>query len=182
MTIAISVIGKDRPGIIAALAGTLYRSGGNLEDASMTILEGEFAMIFLADVKSKTGHQRLIRELRRMEAALKLVISIREIKHRLVRGEKHRRGTTPWVISVLGKDRAGIVYSVSKTIADEELNITDLNSKIIGSGQKATYALILEVDIPSKKGLVEHLRRKFEGLEQRLKVKIRLNPLDPVKF
>lgn len=182
MTIAISVVGKDRPGIIAALAGALYRSGGNLEDASMTILEGEFAMIFLADVKSGSNYQKLVRELRKMETALKLIISIREIKHRLVRGEKHQRGTTPWVISVLGRDRAGIVYSVSKAIADEGLNITDLNSKIIGSGEKTTYALILEVDVPSKRGLLERLRRTFEGLERRLKVKIKLIPLDPVRF
>jgi len=182
MTIAITVVGKDRPGIIAALSGALYKAGGNLEDASMTILEGQFAMIFLAAVKNPSAHRALIRNLQKLEKDRGLIISIRQIKHRLVRGEKHLRGTMPWVISVLGKDRAGIVYHVSKTVADQDLNITDLNSKIIGSGDKTTYALILEVDIPRGERLLANLKRKFKALERKLKVTIKLNPLDAVHF
>ena len=41
----LTVIGKDRPGIVANVTEILFEYGCNLEDASMTILEGEFAMI-----------------------------------------------------------------------------------------------------------------------------------------
>ncbi|MBI4358960.1 MAG: amino acid-binding protein, partial [Candidatus Omnitrophica bacterium] len=63
MIAVITVIGKDRPGIISALTETLYRTGGNLEDASMTILEGEFAMIFLAALRNKASLVELSRKL-----------------------------------------------------------------------------------------------------------------------
>ena len=43
----LTVIGKDRPGIIAKVTDVLYRTGCNLEDISMTVLEQEFAMMVI---------------------------------------------------------------------------------------------------------------------------------------
>ena len=167
MIIAITVTGKDRPGIISALTAALYDVGGNLEDASMTILEGEFAMIFLAELRNKIAYAKFRERLGKLERSLNLVISVKEVKHRLVRGEKHEQGTEPWVVSVLGKDRAGIVYFVSKVLADHGLNITDLNSKILGRGRKSVYTLILEVDVPKRKKVINQLRKKFRPLEKK---------------
>jgi glycine cleavage system transcriptional repressor len=177
MNLAITVIGKDRSGIIAALSGAVFKAGGNLEDASMTVLEGEFAMILLASVKTHSALVRLKRILGPIERTYRLSISIKEIKRSLVRGEKHRRGTNPWVVSVLGKDRAGIVFQVSNAIASQQLNITDLNSKIMGKGSKASYVLVIEVDIPQKEALVQSLRKKFKAIEKKLRVRISFNPL-----
>ena len=42
-----SAIGKDRPGIVADLAELIFEHGCNLEDSSMTILGGEFAVLLL---------------------------------------------------------------------------------------------------------------------------------------
>jgi glycine cleavage system transcriptional repressor len=42
--IAVTLIGSDRPGIIAAVAAALADVGGNIEDSSMRILRGRFAM------------------------------------------------------------------------------------------------------------------------------------------
>ena len=182
MIVAITVTGKDRPGIIAGITGALYRSGGNLEDDSMTILEGEFAMIFLAALKSQSALQKLTKQLGLLERQLNLRTSIKEIKRRLVRGEKHEPNTDPWIVSVLGKDRAGIVYHVSKFASDHGLNITDLNSKIIGTSGKTAYALILEIDVPKKSVVVEKLKRGFQALAKKLSVTINLNPVDSEQF
>ena len=179
MILVVTVTGKDRPGIIAALTGALYGAGGNLEDASMTILEGEFAMIFLAALKSRLSQNKFSRVLNELEAKSGLTISIKEIKRRLVRGERHKRGTAAWTISVLGKDRAGIVYAISKLLADLKLNITDLNSKIIGTGKKTSYALALEVDIP---GPPTRLKTQLAKLQKKLGVRISINSLDSVRF
>lgn len=178
----ITVTGKDRPGIISSLTEILYRSGGNLEDASMTILEGEFAMIFLAELKSQSAYQKFYEGLQRLAKKMGLMIQTKEIKRQLNRGEKHRLGTVPWVISVLGKDRAGIVFRVSRLLADHGLNITDLNSKIMGRGKQTTYALVLEVDIPRQPDLISQLKRKFQVIEKTLGLKISFNPIEPSQF
>ena len=72
MIIAITITGKDRPGIIAALTAAVFKVGGNLEDASMTILEGEFAMIVLVELKAVTAIQKLKTKFADLERRLNL--------------------------------------------------------------------------------------------------------------
>jgi glycine cleavage system transcriptional repressor len=48
--VVISAVGKDRPGIVAGVSKVLFEAGCNLEDSSMTILEGEFAMILVVSL------------------------------------------------------------------------------------------------------------------------------------
>jgi len=178
MNVSITATGKDRPGIIAALSGALLEAKGNVEDASMTILEGEFAMIFLAQLKTETAFTALEKNLKATAKKYGLWIDVKKVSRRLVRGEKHKQGTDPWVVSALGKDRAGIVHHICLALSQLKLNITDLNSKIMGKGTKTAYALILEVDVPKKPKLVTALRRKLEALEKKLRISITVKPLD----
>ena len=46
-SLAITVVGHDRPGIIAQAAEALSQCGMNLEDSSMTLLRGHFAMTLI---------------------------------------------------------------------------------------------------------------------------------------
>ena len=46
-SLAITVVGHDRPGIIARTAEVLSAYGMNLEDSSMTLLRGHFAMTLI---------------------------------------------------------------------------------------------------------------------------------------
>jgi glycine cleavage system transcriptional repressor len=180
MILAISVTGQDRSGIIASITEAIFRAGGNLEDISMTILEGEFSMILLVKPGAKAALKKIKQHLEIVEKKFHLSISIKEIARELKRGEKHEKGTTPYMISVFGKDRAGIVYSVSKLLAEMRVNITDLNSKITGFGKKAVYALILEADV--KKSLVWKLKKRLSKLRAKLKVEIAVNPIEPAQF
>ena len=49
MKVVITVIGKDRTGIIARVSGLLYDTNVNILDISQTILGDLFAMIMLVD-------------------------------------------------------------------------------------------------------------------------------------
>ena len=46
---AITVLGHDRPGIIAEATGRLAGLGLNLEDSTMTLLRGHFAMMLVCE-------------------------------------------------------------------------------------------------------------------------------------
>ena len=50
-TAVISVIGKDRVGIIAGVATLLSQNDINIKDISQTILDGIFTMIMMVDLK-----------------------------------------------------------------------------------------------------------------------------------
>ncbi|HOF63752.1 MAG TPA: ACT domain-containing protein, partial [Dermatophilaceae bacterium] len=53
--LAVTVIGDDRPGIIAELTHALAEVGGNLEDSTMTLLRGHFAMVVLVRTAASQG-------------------------------------------------------------------------------------------------------------------------------
>src|SRR5438128_8719920 len=56
---ALSAIGHDRPGIVADLAELIYECDCNLEDSSMTILGGEFAVLLSLSVPAAVTEGRL---------------------------------------------------------------------------------------------------------------------------
>ena len=44
---SLSAVGVDRPGIVAAVSGVLADHGCNLEDSTMSILQGQFAILLV---------------------------------------------------------------------------------------------------------------------------------------
>ena len=46
----LSVLGKDRKGIVATIATTLYEAGANIDDISQTILDDLFSMTMMVSV------------------------------------------------------------------------------------------------------------------------------------
>lgn len=60
MKAVVSVIGKDRTGIIAAIAAALAEMNVNIEDISQTIMHENFVMIMLVNTdKTKVGFDEL---------------------------------------------------------------------------------------------------------------------------
>lgn len=52
MKAVITVVGKDRKGIIAMVSAVLAEAGANIDDISQTIMQGMFTMVMLVDVES----------------------------------------------------------------------------------------------------------------------------------
>lgn len=50
MRAIVTVIGKDKSGIIAKVAGLLADNNVNIEDISQTIVQGNFTMLMLCDL------------------------------------------------------------------------------------------------------------------------------------
>lgn len=135
-----AAVGKDRPGIVAGVTEVLYRLGCNLADCSMSLLGGHFAMILLVEAPSEVTGGGLESALQEPIRQLGLVTTVREISH----AEAHRP-SRPYVVSLYGADRPGIVYRISRALADRGVNITDLASHVVGAN---VYSMVLDVDLP----------------------------------
>ena len=53
MKAIVSVIGKDKSGIIAKVSTALAENGVNIEDISQTIVQGNFTMIMVCELGDK---------------------------------------------------------------------------------------------------------------------------------
>ena len=50
MKAILTVIGRDKPGIIASVSAVLAENDINIEDISQTVMQGFFTMVMLVDV------------------------------------------------------------------------------------------------------------------------------------
>jgi glycine cleavage system transcriptional repressor len=133
---AITAIGHDRPGIVAGFTEVLLELGCNLADCSMTLLRDQFAMILLVEAPDDLGEDRLDAALQPPAQRFDLLVHTRPVHEDLV-----EQASAPFVLSVYGRDRPGIVHAVAKVLAEAEVNITDLRSHLAGED---LYAMILD--------------------------------------
>ncbi|MEP6759983.1 MAG: ACT domain-containing protein [Sporichthyaceae bacterium] len=165
--LAVTVIGHDRPGIIAEATGILAQLGGNLEDSTMSILRGHFAMVLL--VSCDAAADAVEDELQPMTSDGRLLVSVREVP---VEAEPAPTGSAH-LLSVHGADRAGIVSAVAGVVAGAGGNITDLSTRLSGD----LYVLLAEVDLPPGVD-AGALTRDLESVADPLGVEVALRPLD----
>ena len=140
-SIAVTAVGADRPGIIAAITQVLSDYGGNLEDCTMTVLSGHFAIMLLVEID--TDPRVLEDAVAAGTSALGLTVTARAV------GPADRPAPSTHLLSVYGSDRPGIVQQVSAVLAAHQVNITDLTTRII-EGEHPVYAMALEIAIPPK--------------------------------
>src|SRR3954451_19548922 len=102
-TLAVTVLGHDRPGIIATATSALADLGGNLEDSSMTLLRGHFAMTLVVsgDATQEQPRTALISAF----AETDLVVTVIE----LAPAADVPQSGPSYVLAVHGGDRPGIV-------------------------------------------------------------------------
>jgi len=142
-SLAITVVGHDRPGIIAQAAEVLSHCGMNLEDSSMTLLRGHFAMTLICAGDADSAE---------VEAALEplvngsLDVTVREVPEE---PDLPPLGSS-YLVTVHGADRLGIVARLAGVIAEAGGNITDLSTRLSG----ALYVLVAEVDLPRSADVV----------------------------
>ena len=136
---AITVLGHDRPGIIADTTGRLAGLGLNLEDSTMTLLRGHFAMTLVC--QGDAPEAEIATALAPLTDDGTLTVTVREVPEQ----PSYEPAGSPWVLTVHGGDRPGIVSSVVGEVAQVGGNITDLTTRLAGD----LYLLVAEIDLPA---------------------------------
>ena len=168
---AITVLGHDRPGIIAQTTAILGSLGLNLEDSTMTLLRGRFAMVLVSagDADTPTVEAALAP----LSASGDLTVTVRELPD----DNPTQRETTSWVLTVHGGDRPGIVSSVVAQVAAVGGNITDLTTRLAGD----LYLLVAEVELPVDVD-VDAVRAALDATADGLGVGAPLSPVEAAEL
>jgi glycine cleavage system transcriptional repressor len=168
---AVSAVGADRPGIVAAVTGVFLEQGCNLEDTSMTILRGHFAMMLVVAAPDALEQNALERALAGPASDFELVVAVRAIDDSVPRSPEGES----WTVSVYGADRPGIVHRVASLLAESGVNIVDLTTRVIGDADRPVYAMMLEVTLPSAANASD-LQARLKELATDLGVECSLHP------
>ena len=165
----VTVVGKDRPGIVAAVAEALFDLGCNLEDATSTILRGHFSMMLIVRPPEGTDAAAVNERLKKVGESLDLIVAAQPMEEADVEPP-----VPTHMVSVYGGDRPGIVFRVAQVLARSGANITDLTSRLIGTEEQPVYAVMMEAGIPDPAATEESLDR----LREELGLDVSVHPLD----
>jgi glycine cleavage system transcriptional repressor len=140
--LALSAIGRDRPGIVAEVTRALLGHSLNITDSQMAVLGGRFTMMLIVDAPDGTDldavHEELTRTRERLSLDALSLSSLADAAEAPAADPTH-------IVTVYGVDHPGIVHAVSARLAARAVNVTDLETRLVGDG---LYAMVLEVALP----------------------------------
>lgn len=163
--VIISVLGHDRPGILAATTQVLFEQNCNLENVSQTILQSEFAGVFIASVPDDLPSEELNARLDNALSELNLYVFVKPVRSDVP--VYLAPASEPFVVTTKGPDRKGLVAGITGVIARHGANVTNLSAVFKGGDDPNKNIMIYEVDVPWKidqKAFEVDLRKKAAEL------------------
>ena len=143
---ALSAIGRDRPGIVAAISRALLEVEGNIEDSQMSILRGHFAVMLIVRVPTEVSLVELRDRLGEVREELGLeAIALSPVDE--------LAGTAPrpsHILTVYGADHPGIVHAVSSALAKRGVSITGLETRLSARRDSPIYVMQMEIAVGAK--------------------------------
>ena len=118
----LTIISKDRPGLVQTLAQIIADHSGNWIDSSMARLGGEFAGILRVDVSERT-----VASFEKSLAALAehgIAVTVRRDS---AAPRSHARRVQ---LNLTGADHPGIVREVSSALARHRVSIDELHTEV----------------------------------------------------
>ena len=170
----LSVLGNDRPGIVAAVARTLLQQNCNIENVSQTILQTEFAGIFIVSMPPNLALDVLHQCLQKALNAINLQVHVKPLQQEM--SGFSAKETEPFIITTKGPDRKGLVADISEVIADYGVNVTNLQAVFKGGDDPGDNIMIYEVDIPpdiDRQAFYGSLREKAANLALEISIQHR---------
>ena len=169
MNYVISVMFKDRVGIIADVTSAIKKIGGNLEDLSQTVMRGYFTMLLLAAFPEGT-------DVKNIQEAFHAVKGLENFEIGIVPFEQDDEAIAAesedqdlYVLTASGPDAPGLVAFVAEYLRQKSINIVDLTTKV-SQGQ---YLMMFLVKLPPKTD-VGKLKRSLQIATTELGLKTEL--------
>jgi glycine cleavage system transcriptional repressor len=160
----LTLVGADRPGIVARVTDALYQSGWNLGEASMIRLGGNFTIMLMV-----SGHGDVQAALLPVAKEMGLHLHVDNIE-----GGLHQHRYPNYQVRVHGADRAGIVAQVTGTLAESGFNILELESDVAGTAAKPVYIMNIQ---GYAEAALETLQGAVAGLAEQ-GVEVAISPVD----
>ncbi len=132
----LSLVGKDRPGIVARLSAGLCKNGCNLGDSSMARLGDNF--VIMIAVQFEGSQETLSNIVSPLAGSMDLKQSLMEI-------EEGTHDIEPDVrINIYSDERMGIIEDVTSMLTASGLNILSLESNLDTNQPNNTYSIHIE--------------------------------------
>ncbi len=141
----ITVLGKDKPGIISFISNHLYDLGCNLENANQMILQSQFAGFFIVEPPPQITLDLLQKTLTEKTLDTGLIIHVNTLEGN--GKDFDDPGGEIFLITTIGPDQKGLVARFSSIIAEFNANIVNLKAVFKGGSDPKANVMSYQVCI-----------------------------------
>ena len=160
--IIVSALGRDRPGLVSGLTNVIADVDANIVDVEETVLRGLFAMFMIVDIRLATvSVEELKDRLEKKGTEVGLQVSVEPYVEGRRKPEKELA-----LITILGKDRPGIVAKTSTLLGNYNINIEKI--RMIARGEMIAMEML--VDLSDLQDALEKVRIDLQNLCETLGV------------
>ncbi len=170
--LVISVMSKDRPGIIADITGVILALGGDLADLNQSVLGGYFSMILIAEFDGKITAEDVVAGFSHIESDTKIESTIKEMD---VAHEKEKKNlpAETFIVTAQAINRKGLVKIMGDFFYSRNINVLDLCT----TREKDLYTMIFQVDL-SQIDSLKIIREELQNLGEQEQLELVLQHND----
>jgi glycine cleavage system transcriptional repressor len=170
--LVISVMSKDRPGIIADITGAILNLGGDLADLNQSVLGGYFTMILIAEFDNTVTAEDVFAGFSHIDSETRIEANIKEMDVDL-EIEKGKLPKETFVVTAQAINRKGLVKVIGDFFYSRNINVLDL----ITTREKQSYTMMFQVDL-SEIDSMKTLRSEIQELAAKEKLDLVLQHND----
>ena len=169
VSLVLTVIGPDRPGLVEALSESVASHGGNWLESRMARLAGQFAGILRVSVSEERA-EALAGALRNLAPeGLQVTVARSDAKDEL-------SDTRELQLEILGSDRPGIIRDISQALAGRGVNVDELRTGVESAPMSGELLFRASARLRISRDLdVDELRAALEALAHDLMVDVVLD-------
>ncbi|WP_418317079.1 ACT domain-containing protein [Piscinibacter sakaiensis] len=143
VSLVVTVMGQDRPGIVRLISDKAQRFGANWTDSRMARMAGEFAGMVHFEVPREQA-DALSAALRGLESSgLRVAIAQSEF-------DRLHGGARGVSFELVGDDKPGIIANLTRMLAERNISIEHLHTELIGSdaGTQQRFKVVAHLRLP----------------------------------
>jgi glycine cleavage system regulatory protein len=170
VSLVMTIIGADRPGLVGRLSAVIAEHGGNWLESRMAHLGGQFAGILRVQIPAEQ-EQKLLAVLQSLEAQ---GLSVRTQKDSTAAPPTLRAFAS---VEVVGHDRPGIVREISQVFAQHHVNVEELVTHVESAPMSGELLFHANATVQlSQSYTIGQLRQALERIASDLMVDIAVMP------
>jgi len=170
-SLVVTVIGKDRPGLVESVSAAVEAHGGSWVESRMSHLAGQFAGILRASVPAANVDALTVALEALRFGGLRVVVE---------RGfEEPPEEGNVILLDLVGSDRPGIVHKISEALAARGVNVDELDTRCDGAPWSGDALFKAKARLRAPKSLdLDQLRESLEAIAGDLMVDITIGEPD----
>ncbi len=158
----VSVMARDRVGIVADVTALLRDLGGNITHLSQTVVRGHFTIILSVDLPGGTSAGTVRARLEAAGAPGELHVGVAPYQEV---SPPVRAAAERFILAIIGRDRPGIIARVANYLAGQGINIEDFTATVV----EGDLVLIFELCVPVALDSAE-VQRSIEQVGQEFNI------------